>query len=564
MGVINMSMRIGGLATGMDTNQIVDDLMRAERIPLDRLIQDRTRLEWQRDAYREINLKLMNFRDSFRATGLGLKSTFLQKLVTSSNESVVRATGSATALDGTVQMQVHQLATASTFVSTGVPNNFFVEGEDGELVQVEDIFSTRLGDLLNADGEKIFEFDTEGNAKLQFEVKLPSGEYEKVTVQINQTEMVQDVIHKMSRAGLGFQMFIDESAANDAEKNVVLTMSETGAGAGIRFRADVEDGEFDPTNAIRFFETIGFTINEGEERVLDRGSGRDGQNARFSINGYETERTSNSFTINGITYNLTGVTNGETVTITTETDTEKIFEEIMSFVEQYNELVEAINGALREERYRDYPPLTDEQKKEMTEKEIELWEEKARSGLLRNDSTLSSALSQMRLALFSPVLNEAAGVIRDLAQIGLVTTRDYMDGGKIVLDTASREMPNGERMNGEERLRYYIENHGEELYHVFMGESEEYGEQGILRRIRATLDSAIDGITAKAGREGRTNHQFTLGRQLNSLEDRISNFERKLKQLEDRYWQQFTSLEKAMAKMNAQAEQMWSMLFPQG
>lgn len=539
-------MRIGGLATGMDTHQIIEDLMRAERIPLDKMIQDRTRIEWQRDAFRDMNLKLMNFRDSFRATGLGLQSTFLQKMVTSSNESVVKASGSASALNGTVQMQVNQLATASTYVSDGIDEN---------------TYATSLKDLENADS--LFKFDENGNGTLEFEVKKPGGTYEKVTLNVNENEMVQDVIHRMSRAGLGFQMYIDDNAAND-NSQVVLTMNETGAGSGIRFGNG--DNEDSLNNAINFFKAIGFSIaGTADGEVLEIGSGKAGQNAEVVINGHTTQRTSNSFSINGITYNLSGTTApGETVTITTQTDTDKIFDEIMSFVEQYNELVDALNGALREEKYRDYPPLTDEQKKDMSEKEIELWEEKARSGLLRNDSTLSSTLSQMRLSLFSAVKNEAAGVIRDLAQIGLVTTADYMDGGKIVLDTSSRTMPNGERMDGEARLRYYIENHGEELYHLFMGDGEEYGEQGVLRRMRNSLDNAIDSVTERAGREGRTNHQFTLGRQLNSIEDRISNFERRLQQMEQRYWSQFTALEKAIAQMNSQAEQMWSMLYPQG
>src|SRR5690554_1655921 len=113
-------MRIGGLASGLDTQNLVQELMRAERMPLDRMVQDRTWIEWQRDAYRDMNLQLTNFRESFRATGLGLQSTFLQKSVTSSNEAVVTATGSASALNGSVQIKVEDLATASTFVSSGV------------------------------------------------------------------------------------------------------------------------------------------------------------------------------------------------------------------------------------------------------------------------------------------------------------------------------------------------------------------------------------------------------------------------------------------------------------
>lgn len=59
-------------------------------------------------------------------------------------------------------------------------------------------------------------------------------------------------------------------------------------------------------------------------------------------------------------------------------------------------MIDMVNGKLTEKKYRDYTPLTEEQKKDMTEKQIELWEEKAKSGLLRGDTILSGATNQMR------------------------------------------------------------------------------------------------------------------------------------------------------------------------
>ena len=54
-----MVMRVGGLATGMDIESIVNKLMEAERMPLVRLTQDRQMLEWKRDAFRDINKALL-------------------------------------------------------------------------------------------------------------------------------------------------------------------------------------------------------------------------------------------------------------------------------------------------------------------------------------------------------------------------------------------------------------------------------------------------------------------------------------------------------------------------
>src|SRR5690606_25455559 len=57
------------------------------------------------------------------------------------------------------------------------------------------------------------------------------------------------------------------------------------------------------------------------------------------------------------------------------------------------------NTKLLERRYYDYPPLTEAQRKEMEEEDIRLWQERARSGLLRGDAMLSSILSSLRQAL---------------------------------------------------------------------------------------------------------------------------------------------------------------------
>ncbi|MBU9712804.1 flagellar filament capping protein FliD [Evansella tamaricis] len=613
-------MRIGGLASGMDTDQIIKDLMRAERMRGDKFFQNRTTLEWQRDSYREINLKITSLRDSVAARGIALQSTLMQKKVTSSNERAVTATAGANAPNTSIQMKVDRLATSTTFVSNQPEN--------------ADVLTKKIGEW----GDDLFHFDGDGKATLTFQVKKPGAgqEFENVSVEVHRDDTLQGVLTKVNRAGAGFNAFIDNSA--DGTSKVVMSMSSTGAGGGIKFldpeqpmESDPVEGEPDPPdevtgagafesmdtedgddggeagpgveeppgtegpadgtdepgngltaesmariNARNFFEQIGFavvnspqvgdngeTIYESGEMTV--GAGVRGDNARVQINGHWTERTTNSFSLNGITYNLAGVTNGETVMITTVTNTDKIMEDIMKFVEEYNELVDMINGALREERYRDYKPLTDDQKEAMSEKEIEMWEERARSGLLRNDSTLSSTLGQMRMAMFSGISDENPDrILKDLSAFGLVTSPDYMDGGKIILDPNSRTMPNGARLNGEDRMRYYIENHGEEVHQLFNGNSDDRSGQGVIRQLRGTLDTAINQITTRAGREGRTNHQFTIGRQLNTLEDQISNFERRMQQTEDRYWRQFSAMEKAMAELNSQADQIWSMLMPQG
>ncbi|WP_054704383.1 flagellar cap protein FliD N-terminal domain-containing protein [Bacillus sp. JCM 19041] len=57
-------MRLSGLSSGLDIDQMMKDLMRAERIPVNKLEKQRTELGWKMDAYREINVKMQALHSS--------------------------------------------------------------------------------------------------------------------------------------------------------------------------------------------------------------------------------------------------------------------------------------------------------------------------------------------------------------------------------------------------------------------------------------------------------------------------------------------------------------------
>ena len=58
-------LRIGGLASGLDVDSIIQDLIRAEQMKVDRIKQERQLTEWRRDAYRDITNSLRAFQDEF-------------------------------------------------------------------------------------------------------------------------------------------------------------------------------------------------------------------------------------------------------------------------------------------------------------------------------------------------------------------------------------------------------------------------------------------------------------------------------------------------------------------
>ena len=128
-----------------------------------------------------------------------------------------------------------------------------------------------------------------------------------------------------------------------------------------------------------------------------------GVNAEVVYNGMKINRTSNTFTINGAEITLKKQDPAKSISFSSSPDVDTIYDTIKKFVDSYNGLIANISDKISERKNADYAPLTDAQKKDMKDDEIKLWEEKARKGTLRNDSTLSSLLTKMRTSIYTSV-----------------------------------------------------------------------------------------------------------------------------------------------------------------
>ncbi|PJW14484.1 flagellar cap protein FliD [Geobacillus sp. Manikaran-105] len=492
------TMRISGLASGMDIDKIVSDLMKAERAPLDKLKQKKQLLEWQRDDYRSMNTLLQGL-DDYLFSNITLQSSMLKKTVSSSNESVVTATAGSSAANVATTMQVNQVATSAVWLSDA---------------------GTRV-DKAN--------FSVAADVTLTINVTNGDGTKKQATITVKQGTTLDGVIAQLnSNLDLGVSAFYDEQTGR-----VSIMKKETGAQASLVLADQA---------TVDFFAQLGFTNTAAGQELTGKTAGKD---AQVTINGLTTTRSANTFTINGVTYTLKG-TGAATVSVATDADA--MFNAIKGFVDKYNDTIDKINAELKEERYRDYLPLTDEQKEAMTEKQIELWEEKARSGMLRGDSVLSSALSQMRMNLYTKV--EGANIpsgFSQLAQIGITTSSNYLDGGKLIID--------------ETKLREKIKENPDAVYQLFNQDGATDAEKGIARRLRDTIKATIGKIEQKAGKTIWTNQQFAIGRDLIQINEQIDRFEDRLKEIEDRYWRQFTAMEKAIQRANEQSMYLMNAFF---
>jgi len=488
-------MRIGGLASGIDTDELINKLMTAERIPLDKMQQDSQKLTWKRDAFREVNKALNDLKDMiFQMT---LPSKYTTKKVSSSQEGAVTATGGSSSVDGTYNIKVTKLATSAMIVGKTEINP-----------------DEPLGNLLP------------GN-KISFATYKKDGTKQEHQIDVSETDTLNDVLGKITKADNNVRAFYDKNS-----KQVVMETTRTGdynpGGNEIVFEG--EGSEF-------FRDTLNFSS------AVESG----GTDAVFFYNeGLELTSHDNNYVLNGVAFEFQNITNGS-ATLTVTNDTDEAFDNIMKFVEKYNEIIEKLNNTQQEDRNRKFPPLTDAQKKDMTENQIKVWEEKAKSGMLKGEASITNVLTSMRGSLYEKV--NTGGKFESLYEIGLGTTKDYRDGGKIAFTDESGK-----------KLREMLEKDPEAIKEFFIGSDQKTsGKEGLLEKLKKNVNTTFNQIEERAGKlAGSALDNYTLGKQMKDLDSRISNFERRLAQVETRYWNQFNAMEKAISRLNSQSSQLLS------
>ena len=355
----------------------------------------------------------------------------------------------------------------------------------------------------------IFSMSTNTSSGTQYEKFIATG-----------ADSINDVARQVNDSKVGVSLFYDSFS-----NKMTLTRKETGkyseSGNDLTVYGNLMN------NVFKFASAVG---EDGESLI------KSGENSSFTINGLKTERNSNTFTIDGVTFTLkqTFEATNSTVTIGVSNDNTKIYENIKGFIDKYNELIETIQAKTNETRNKDYQPLTDDERESLSDKQQEKWEEIAKAGLLRRDSILTGILSQMRTNFYSTVNNsEISANYNQLAKIGITTSANYLEGGKLVIDEA--------------KLKAAIEADPNSVEQLFRGEN------GIIQKLTDTVNGAMDKLKTKAGNPFSTNDNFTIGKELNNIAKRQESFEDRLEQLETRYWAQFTAMEQAIQKANSQS-----------
>ena len=607
---------IGGMATGLDTDEIIRGMTIGTRSKIAKQLQSKQLYTWKSDAMRNVSSKLINFSKKYTSytssTNLTSSSFFMKSDITTSgsNAGKVTVSGSSGITDGISILsatksaagsaiadavgdktlvgdninigKISELISAGTltdkqisFSYNGTSKNITLTKD--ELTAIADgsedmatLLNTKLAEAFgagkinvgtvtdgtdvklnittsekNPDGPLGILKVTSADADVSSILGLSAGDSNRLNLNMKVSELIGAATPELSIGGKAIALTSDStvaeiiSAVNSSDAGVKMTYVESLN----RFEFTSTDGSASPKDITGNVATAligaGNSISGSTEASITV-QYKDG--TKINMNS-----STDSFSLDGLTIKVNeSFAAGDPVTLSSKTNTDAVLAGIKDMIKDYNEIVDLVNKEYSTKPNRNYPPLTDEQKEDMSESEIKAWEEKANTGMLFGDSNLSSLSSDLR----SVILNNGAAMSAFEA-IGITSSSSWTDNGKLIID--------------EDKLKAAISSDPASIQKLFAGETDAAGNKissgaaerlkNVMNKYAKTEGSPKGLLIEKAGHPSSPlsliNNSFYT--QMKDIDTFVSKLKVRLQAEQTRYQTQFTNLETVISNLNSQS-----------
>lgn len=574
--------------SGLDIESLVKMGMMNKQNQYDKMYQTQLKQTWVKEAYNTVYTDVKAFKESMSTFKMQSNMSAMQ--ATSSNNDVVSVTANGAAAAMNHKITVEQVA-----------SNAY---------------------LMTANGQKIGRANTSASAANSAYLKdvLFSGDATKTTVDGQTSYLVKnDTTGKndtFKGSDVAISIEVQDSDEKDSNGNPVthkveftydqifgdnktlndLATAFSNSGANVQGGYDTVNESFSLYNKTSgSANKIGLQANNdiskkllnslhlasydaqnntlGTEASFETGKmnvAAVGTNAKATIDGKTYESDTNKLNVANVIYNFNGVSaknadgTYQASTISVSQDTDKIVDNVKKFVETYNTLIDSLNTKYREEKNTDYKPLTKKQESEMTESQIDKWNEKAKSGLLYHDNNIYSIISDMRESLYTKVdavdtvLTDAKGnkySYNSMSSIGITSSTNQ---GHITLD--------------EEKLKKALTEDPDCVYQLFASDQDstyvagstnknqadtytsksDYLNTGIANRLYNAMTTNISNLESYAGTSKETDDESYLGKLITNMNTKMTSFQTLMKSYESKLYKKYDAMEVALSKLGAQ------------
>lgn len=570
--------------SGLDIESLVKMGMMNKQNQYDKMYQTQLKQTWVKEAYNTVYTDVKAFKESMSTFKMQSNMSAMQ--ATSSNNDVVSVTANGAAAAMNHKITVEQVASNAYLMTAN--------GEKIERTNTSAANSAYLKDVLFEAG---YTKSTDADGQTSYAVKNSAGKPEthkgsevaiSIEVQDSKDSNGNPVTHKVEFTY--DQIFGDNKTLND------LATAFSNSGANIQGGYDTVNDSFSLYNKTsgsaniiglkatnetskELLNKLHLAIYDGQKNTLGSAitfetdkmnADATGTNAKATIDGKTYESDTNKLNVANVIYNFNGVSaknadgTYQASTISVSQDTDKIVDNVKKFVETYNTLIDSLNTKYREEKNTDYKPLTKKQEGEMTESQIDKWNEKAKSGLLYHDNNIYSIISDMRESLYTKVdavdtvLTDANGnkySYNSMSSIGITSSTNQ---GHITLD--------------EEKLKKALTEDPDCVYQLFASDQDstyisgstnknqsdtytsksDYLNTGIANRLYNAMTTNISNLESYAGTSKETDDESYLGKLITNMNTKMTSFQTLMKSYESKLYEKYDAMEVALSKLGTQ------------
>ncbi|MGM9577008.1 MAG: flagellar filament capping protein FliD [Anaerovibrio sp.] len=572
--------------SGLDIESLVKMGMMNKQNQYDKMYQTQLKQTWVKEAYNTVYTDVKAFKESMSTFKMQSNMSAMQ--ASSSNNDVVSVTANGAAAAMNHKITVEQVASNAYLMTAN--------GQKIDRANTSAANSAYLKDVLFEAG---YTKSTDANGQTSYAVKNSAGKAEThkgsevaISIEVQDSDAKDSngnpVTHKVEFTY--DQIFGDNKTLND------LATAFSNSGANVQGGYDTVNDSFSLYNKTSgSANKIGLKANnEASAELLNKlhlasydgqnntlGSAitfetdkmnvaATGTNAKATIDGKTYESDTNKLNVANVIYNFNGLSaknadgTYQASTISVSQDTDKIVDNVKKFVETYNTLIDSLNTKYREEKNTDYKPLTKKQESEMTESQINKWNEKAKSGLLYHDNNIYSIISDMREALYTEVdavdtvLTDARGnkySYNSMSSIGITSSTNQ---GHITLD--------------EEKLKKALTEDPDCVYQLFASDQDstyisgstnknqsdtytsksDYLNTGIANRLYNSMTTNIRNLESYAGTSKETDDESYLGKLITNMNTKMTSFQTLMKSYESKLYKKYDAMEVALSKLGTQ------------
>lgn len=562
------TIRFTGLSSGLDTQSIVDAMLLNYKNKVDTAKQNKTLLEWKKDAYKEMNTKINTFYDKY-VDNLSLTNSLNKTKTNISNSNIISIPNGQNVPSGNYEIQVEKMASGSIVSTTQMENSnvsleealvngtgvagkefkiTFGEGDDAKQITVD--VSTRMtakefkeavqNKINNAGIDATFSFDA---TKGIFSTKM-NNEEDKTSINIDSDSqsMIKAVTLKDVKlsnvsgtdpSGKFIMHVGTREISVDVTKNTTIGEFESAVNEALKaekitsvnFKFDDKLKAFN-INTKSTGKENQIQMDETSLKMINGTSISIAQDAKVTYNGITITSSTNRISTADFDFDIIGVGSGEKVTLSATADTDAVIKYVKEFVEAYNTLLEDVNTKVGADKNKSYKPLTDEQKEEMSEKEIELWESKIKDSLFSGDSSLRDFSSTLRSTLQGTIQNE--GAYKILYDIG-ISTGNWKEQGKLHLD--------------EDKLTKALSDNPDDVASII---------KGLGTNLKENLKSTLKSRNDLKSYNSIFNDKLIL-EEITRKATEITEAQNRYDRMETYYYAKFTAMENMMNQYNSQS-----------